>query len=75
MTGVQTCALPISDGALTIQSKEDIKTIQVIDLSGSVLMNIAGNGTKTDEINLSALIKGIYFIKINNEKAIKVAKK
>ena len=64
-----------TDGALTIQSKEDIKTIQVIDLSGSVLMNIAGNGTKTDEINLSALIKGIYFIKINNEKAIKVAKK
>ena len=64
-----------TDGALSVQSNEAIETIQVIDLSGSIMMNIKGNGNKSQEINLSTLNKGIYFVKVNKENAIKVAKK
>jgi len=59
---------PVTSGKVTVESKtsEKINTIQVIDLQGRIVKTIEPNQYKT-EIELSSLIKGMYYLRIQTE--------
>lgn len=65
---------PVDDVA-TIESSEVIDVITVYNASGTMVdkqMNVNAN---TTAIDFSRFAKGLYFVKLNNQKAIKVIKK
>lgn len=65
---------PVDDVA-TIESSEVIDMITVYNASGTMVdkqMNVNAN---TTAIDFSRFAKGLYFVKLNNQKAIKVIKK
>lgn len=38
-------------------------SLEVVNLNGEVVQRIAGNGSKTAEINTSKMLKGVYFVR------------
>jgi len=62
---------PVTFGRITIanNSGEKIKTIEVIDMKGLIVKNLKTDQSKV-EIEVSDLNKGLYFIRVQTEKAI-----
>ena len=58
---------------VTISSKENIKSVSVFDVQGRVLQTQIINN-KDVKIDLSSRSDGVYFVKIQTEKGIKVEK-
>ena len=58
---------------VTISSKENIKSVSVFDVQGRVLQTQIANN-KDVKIDLSNRSDGVYFVKIQTEKGIKVEK-
>ena len=58
---------------VTISSKENIKSVSVFDVQGRVLQTQITNNREV-KIDLSSRSDGIYFVKIQTEKGIKVEK-
>ncbi|WP_417612493.1 T9SS type A sorting domain-containing protein [Owenweeksia hongkongensis] len=56
---------------VSIQVQGDLKRVQVLNVSGNILQNVKG---PKDEVDLSALAKGIYFLKIETEGGIVLRK-
>jgi hypothetical protein len=57
---------------ITVKSDEDLQTVELLDVSGKVLMsrsNIAAKATALDVKNLS---NGAYFVKVSNTSSIKI---
>jgi len=62
---------PVTSGKVVIASKSDeiISSIELIDLQGKIVKTVKPTQTKT-EIEVSSLIKGIYFLRIQTEKSV-----
>lgn len=59
---------------LNINSKNTIKNIRIIDISGKEFINISGINSKSEKIDLDIFSEGIYFIKIEGNDFTKVEK-
>lgn len=64
---------PVKD-KVTIEKKDMINSIQIVDISGRVLKNIDGIQQQIFEIDLSALDAGTYILKVDSRE-IKLIKK
>jgi len=59
---------------ITIESNEAINSIKILDITGKTVLT-PHQGFKTlDNVDISTLQNGVYFIKINNTKTIKIIK-
>lgn len=56
-----------STGVFMINSKSNLNTIDVYSQTGALVRSIKGNDSLTNEINLSDLSKGIYFLELKND--------
>jgi hypothetical protein len=57
-----------TNGILTIKWMQEYKMMQIVDLSGKILYSAAlTNGTRFTSIDVSALNKGVHFLKLINE--------
>lgn len=56
-----------STGVFVINSKSNLNSIEVYSQTGAFIKSIKGNDSTTNEINLSDLAKGIYFLELKNE--------
>jgi len=65
-----------TNGLLTLSCKANIKDIGISDMSGRTLFNLEGNNTFVQEIDISSLQRGVYFIRIvyGKEHKVSVAK-
>ena len=61
-----------SQGSLNIDSKFPISEISILDQTGKLMMNFHH---VQKSIDVSALDKGLYFLKIDNEQVIKFIKR
>lgn len=64
---------PVKD-LISIESKNKISTVSIIDLSGKLIQKKIVNSTKT-QFNTNNLTKGVYVIEITNDKGQKISKK
>ena len=62
-------------GIITISAQTTIETIEIYNIAGSLVMRQAHVGTTTISLDLSDLADGMYFVKVNDGKAVKVIKK
>lgn len=62
---------PVTNGKITIEnnSSEIIESIEIINLQGKVVKNIVPSHFKT-EIELNALVKGIYYLRVKTENSV-----
>lgn len=58
---------PVSNGHLTIQSKNEINEVKIVDAIGKTVYSNKFNNQKQINIDLTSLNKGVYFIQLNNE--------
>jgi hypothetical protein len=66
-----------TNGIVNIESKNNIKSIELYDVQGRILQTIVENNI-TSKIDISTKENGIYFLKINTDygsKAVKIMKK
>ncbi|MDR1739948.1 MAG: T9SS type A sorting domain-containing protein [Bacteroidales bacterium] len=61
---------PVKD-VLHVQSEQAVKQITVLDMQGRVVLQLQGNNSKVD---LSALSKGNYVVRVQTDKAVSTAK-
>lgn len=60
---------------LNIESSETLKTLALFDLQGkTVLQNEISDESLTQQVNISQLPKGIYFLRVNNGTAQRIVK-
>ena len=62
-------------GIITISAQTTIETVEIYNIAGSLVMRQAHVGTTTISLDLSDLADGMYFVKVNDGKAVKVIKK
>ena len=58
---------------IKIRSKNTLQSVQLFDVNGRILQTAIENKKETT-IDLSAVTKGIYFVKINSDKGSKIEK-
>ena len=62
-------------GLITITAAGTIETVEIYNIAGARVMAISNIDANTVTADLSDLAAGIYFVKVNNGKAVKVIKK
>ncbi|MFR9164906.1 MAG: T9SS type A sorting domain-containing protein [Dysgonomonas sp.] len=60
---------------LTVELTEVINTVAVYDIAGKLINNNTNIGSNSTTVDFTSLAPGIYLVKVNNGKAIKVVKK
>ena len=60
---------------ITIKSTEAINEIVIYNEVGVEVMNEVGDGENITTVNVENLATGFYFVKVNNQKPVKIAKK
>lgn len=63
------------DDVLKIGNLGEVSLIKIYDSSGKLVIQTIEQGNKTLEINVKYLPAGNYFVKINDEKIVKIIKK
>lgn len=61
-----------TQGALNIVSPEPIETVRVVTIGGALMRTLSGNNLNTMTIDLSDLVRGNYFVIVNNQKPVAV---
>jgi hypothetical protein len=56
-----------SNGNFVIESKSSLDVINVYSQTGALIRSLNGNDSSTQEINLSDLTHGVYFLELKNE--------
>lgn len=41
-----------------------MKTIRILDITGSLVREVKATGTKVQEVDISALVSGIYLVRV-----------
>jgi len=73
LSGIKVYPNPTS-GVFTVELKNaSVKTIQVTDLTGRVIMTNASSNEKID-VNINTLANGIYYVKIQSDNTVEVIK-
>ncbi len=57
---------------ITIESESDIKSIEIYDVVGKKIKNIESLSLKFNNIDISDLNSGIYFVKVNKSTSLKL---
>lgn len=65
---------PVTD-ILKVEAAEIINTVDVYNLAGALVAKKANVNAMSTTIDLNDLVRGIYFVKVNNGNAVKVIKK
>lgn len=60
---------------LTVKNSITIKTFQIFDRSGKLILEKKNENTKSLNIDMQNFKTGIYFIKLNNDKTYQIIKK
>lgn len=55
-------------GLLNIQSPTSIQQVQVYDMQGRIVVDLAGNGLEFLEVNIEDMASAMYFLKVYTEK-------
>ena len=64
-----------TDGKITINNEQlTINNIEIVDVLGKILLSIPSSSSPETIIDISHLANGIYFLRINNNKSIKIIK-
>ncbi len=64
---------PVSESQITVESKENIFTVEISNAMGQIVQSTAHNGTQIQE-DVSALAKGMYFLTVHfkdNQKSVR----
>lgn len=61
-----------TQGALNIVSPEPIETVRVVTIGGALMRTLSGNNLNTMTVDLSDLVRGNYFVIVNNQKPVAV---
>ncbi len=64
---------PIKDFC-TIESVENIDVVEVFSNTGMLIEKVSGNASRTITLDTSRYLKGVYLVKVNQEKTVKVIK-
>src|SRR5690606_9668097 len=59
---------------LYFKGTEKVQTVQVYDMSGSLLINQQNKANGTQEVDVTSLSKGAYIVKAHTEKEVKTFK-
>ncbi|SEH47997.1 T9SS sorting signal type C domain-containing protein [Epilithonimonas hominis] len=59
---------------VVIDSRDNIKNVDVFDASGKLLMSLSGNNTKEIKLSTVGFVRGVYILKITSEKGITTKK-
>ncbi len=51
---------------VSFESGDDVKHIEVYNLNGSKVLEVMGEGSSTQAVNISGLVKGVYTLKANS---------
>ena len=62
-------------GLIHITAAAEIETVEIYDIAGTRVMHLAHIGANTVSVDLADLASGIYFVKVNKGKAMKVIKR
>lgn len=62
-------------GVITIKAEANIDKIELFSMTGALVMSQYGVNATTTTLDLTALVNGMYFVKVNGGKALKVIKK
>ena len=62
-------------GLIHITAAAEIETVEIYDIAGARVMHLAHIGANTASVDLADLASGIYFVKVNKGKAVKVIKR
>lgn len=65
---------PVKD-VLTVENCMDVRSIQVYDVTGRVVLTMENNGANTMTIPMNNFHKGVYFVKLNSENAATFVKR
>ncbi len=65
---------PSSD-IINIKCDNPINKIGIYNMNGSQVLSLGGNGNNSDQVDISALNNGIYFIRINDTQVTRIIKK
>ena len=65
---------PASDRIQLQTVNNSIRNIQVVDLSGKVLMEVAQLDTFQMDLDISSLAAGMYFVTVNGQSTKKIIK-
>ena len=60
---------------MKVEAAEIINTVDVYNLAGALVAKKANVNAMSTTIDLNDLVRGIYFVKVNNGNAVKVIKK
>lgn len=60
---------------ITIKSTEAINEIVIYNEAGVEVMNEVGDGENITTVNIENLATGFYFVRVNNQEPVKIAKK
>jgi len=55
-----------SNGSLTISGNNEIRNINIVDLSGKIVFAKSVNDSKIEKLDLSNTLKGVYIIKVSS---------
>lgn len=59
---------------VVIDSRDNIKNVDVFDASGKLIKSLSGNNTKEIKLSTIGFVKGVYILKITSEKGITTKK-
>lgn len=59
---------------VVIDSRDNIKNVDVFDASGKLIKSLSGNNTKKIKLSTIGFVKGVYILKITSEKGITTKK-
>lgn len=62
-------------GLIHISAAAEIENVEIYDIAGAQVMRLTHIGANTVTVDLTDLASGIYFVKVNNGKAVKVIKR
>lgn len=60
---------------ITVKAAEAIETVTLYSLTGTAVMEFAGNSDTTMTVDISALASGYYFLEVNRNPVVRVLKK
>jgi len=59
---------------IVIDTRDNIKNVDVFDASGKLITSLSGNNTKEIKLSTVGFVKGVYILKITSEKGITTKK-
>lgn len=63
------------DNIINITNNEAITNIEIYSVAGALVKQLQGNNNTYENVIVDDLAKGVYFVKVNNNKPVKIVKR